>query len=148
MLALRLNTVISSIIHPDQSGFIPDRSTAINLHRLFLNIQSQADNVGDGALFSLDAYKAFDSIEWQYLWPTMQKFGFGPIFRSWLQMLYSSPKVLISEAGHVSTPFPLHRGTRQGCSLSPLLFAIAIEPMVASIRLNPIITGFKYGQIH
>lgn len=97
--------------------------------------------MGDRPLLSLDAHKAFDSIEWQFLWATMHKFGFGPIFISWVQLLYSSPMAVIREAGHVSAPFPLHRVTRQGCPLSPLLFAIAIEPMGPSIR-------FKYGQIH
>lgn len=62
VLALRLNKVISTIIHTDQSGFMPQKSTAINLRRLFLNIQSQSDNMGDRALLSLDAHKAFDGI--------------------------------------------------------------------------------------
>lgn len=47
VLALRLNKVISSIIHSDQFGFMPQKSTAINLCRLFLNIQSPAENAGD-----------------------------------------------------------------------------------------------------
>lgn len=80
VLALRLNKVIFSIIHPDQSGFILQKSTAINLRRLFLNPQAQPDNMGDRALLSLDAHKAFDSIKWQYLWSVMSKFGFGEMF--------------------------------------------------------------------
>lgn len=34
VLALCLNKVISTIIHLDQSGFMPQKSTAIKLHRL------------------------------------------------------------------------------------------------------------------
>lgn len=104
--------------------------------------------MGDRELLSLDTHKAFNSVEWQYLWATMLKFGFGPIFLSWVQLLYSSPKVVIREAGHISCTFPLHRGTRQGCPLSPFLFAIAIEPLAAMIRSNSLITEFKFGQIH
>lgn len=62
VFAIRLNGVISSIIHSDQSGFMLQKSTAINLCRLFLNLQSRSDNGGDRALLSLDACKAFDSI--------------------------------------------------------------------------------------
>lgn len=45
---------------------MPNKSTAVNLRRLFLNLQSRADNMGSTAL-SLDATKAFDSIDWNYL---------------------------------------------------------------------------------
>lgn len=146
-LAIRMNKVISSIIHSDQSGFMPQKSTAINLRRLFLNIQSQADNRGDRALLSLDAHKAFDSVEWDYLWAVMRKFGIGEDFIKWVQLLYSSPIAAIREGGRISSPFKLYRGTRQGCPLSPLLFAMAIEPLAATVRANPLIQGFKYGDI-
>lgn len=42
VLAICLNAAIESIVHDDQAGFMPNKATAINLRRLFLNIQSQA----------------------------------------------------------------------------------------------------------
>lgn len=78
MLANRLNIVIQKLIHLDQSGFIIGRSTIINLGRLFLQIPS--DNVGNRAILSLDAAKAFDCFEWTYLWEVLEKFGLGSGF--------------------------------------------------------------------
>lgn len=56
---------------------------AVNLRRLYLNMQSPADNVGQRAL---DAIKAFNSIEWEYLWGILQRFGFGEAYISWLSI--------------------------------------------------------------
>lgn len=63
VLATRLSTMISSLIHQDQTGFIPGKSTAINLRRLYLNLQIPSDYQGSRVICSLDADKAFDSVE-------------------------------------------------------------------------------------
>lgn len=39
VMANRLSKIISKIMCQDQSGFIPGRSTSINVQRLFLNLQ-------------------------------------------------------------------------------------------------------------
>ncbi len=56
--------------------------------------------------------------------------------------VYKSPTASVVTNGFISKPFNLSQGTRQGCPLSPLLFALYIEPLVASIRKNEIIKGY------
>lgn len=72
--------------------------------------------------------------------------GFGPVFKSWVRLLYNAPTARIRANGLLSDSFALHRGTRQGCPLSPLLFAIAIEPLACLIRSSPDVAGFLTGQ--
>lgn len=91
------------------------------------------------ALISLDAEKAFDRVEWNYLFFTLEKFGFRVNFISWL--LYFSPQASVRTNNIQSDYFRLYRSTRQGCPLSPLLFAIAIELLSIGLRSNPHITG-------
>ena len=42
--------------------------------------------------------------------------------------------------------FSLERDTRQGCPLSPLLFALAIEPHAERMRQDPHVTGISIGK--
>lgn len=71
VLAARLNKIIGKVIHPDQTGFIPDRSTSLNIRRVYLNIQFPVENGGNRAILSLDPIKAFESLEWHYLWKVL-----------------------------------------------------------------------------
>lgn len=141
ILARRVNKIIIDIIHPDQTGFITGRYYGDNIRRL-LNIMSHPTVKKQQAmLLSLDAQKAFDRVSWQYLIQTLKKFKFGPNFIKWIQTLYSNPQAAIRVNGFLSDRFTLERGCRQGCSLSPLLFAISIEPLAQLIRDDNNIKG-------
>lgn len=47
------------------------------------------------AVASLYAEKAFNLVEWNYLWEVLHQFGFGPKFISWVQALYRSPQARV-----------------------------------------------------
>ena len=94
-------------------------------------------------MLSLDAAKAFDSLEWSYLWKALENFGFGPLFISWVRLLYKEPRAKVRINNELSEVFHLERGTRQGCPLSPLLFALAMEPLAIMARTRADIRGFR-----
>lgn len=90
VLATRLAKVIHKIVHKDQSGFIPSRSTALNIRRLFLNLQLPVDNQSNRVILTLDTAKAFDRVEWPYLWEVPSCFGLRDTFIAWVK-LYAAP---------------------------------------------------------
>lgn len=49
-----------------------------------MNIQAGHDELGSRVLVSLDAAKVFNSVEWEYLWECLARFGFGPNFIKWI----------------------------------------------------------------
>lgn len=40
------------------------------------------------SILALDAYKAFDQVEWPYLFESLRRFGFGETFMSWVKIIY------------------------------------------------------------
>ncbi len=139
---------MGQIISPDQTGFIRDRYSFSNIRRLFNIVYSSHSNNPEVVL-SLDVEKAFDRVEWNYLFQILGKFGFGPIFTSWIKLLYAAPKASVRTNNVFSEYFNLQRGTRQGCPLSPLLFAIAIEPLAIALRSSAQVCGIiRAGTVH
>lgn len=147
VLATRLNTVVATLVNSDQGGFIPGRSTRMNIRSLFHNIQYQHDCSPIHAIVSLDTCKAFDSVEWPYLFQVLQLYGFGPRVITWIKFLYTSPVARIRVNSCVTDSFLISRGTRQGGPLSPLLFALAMEPPAVRICSSPLIKGLPIATI-
>ena len=60
--------------------------------------------------------------------------------------MYDKPTANIILNGEKLKAFPLMSGTRQGCSLSPLLFHIVLEVVATSIRAEKEIKGIQIGK--
>uniref|UniRef100_A0A8C6T8R1 Reverse transcriptase domain-containing protein n=1 Tax=Neogobius melanostomus TaxID=47308 RepID=A0A8C6T8R1_9GOBI len=145
ILAVRLDKVISSLIHSDQVGFICKRNSSDNIRRLINIFWTVRESNTPTAAISLDAEKAFDRVEWQYMFRVLNRFGFGQVFMRWIKILYKNPVAAVQTNGIISSFFRLGRGTRQGSSLSPALFNLALEPLAQAIRKNSQFPGIKIG---
>lgn len=140
VLARRLEGILPGIISEDQTGFVKKRHSYFNIRRLFDILYSPSEAIPECVL-SLDAEKAFDRVEWKYLFAVLEKFGFGPNYIRWVKLLYTCPTASILTNSQRSQPFNLHRGTRQGCPLSPLLFDLTIETLAVALRCCRDISG-------
>lgn len=90
----------------------------------------------DSAIISLDAYQVFDQVEWGYMLTVLKRFGFGTKSLSLIKTLYSHPRSYVLTNRDRSPALLLKCGTRQGCCLSPMLFALALEPLAIAIQTN------------
>ena len=99
-----------------------------------------------GFLLLVDFEKAFDSVEWSFLFKTLETFNFGNKFIQWVKILYNNILSCVGNNGYYSDYFELSRGIRQGCPLSALLFILVVELMAIGIRNNDNIHGIAVGK--
>uniref|UniRef100_A0A8C5MLB2 Reverse transcriptase domain-containing protein n=1 Tax=Leptobrachium leishanense TaxID=445787 RepID=A0A8C5MLB2_9ANUR len=145
LLANRLGGFLPSLVHPDQVGFVPSRQAFENTRRAVVLIERALASGTPSLLLSLDAEKAFDRVEWTYMFELLEQWGFPPRFRAALRALYAAPLTRILTPGANPETFPIGNGTRQGCPLSPLLFALSLEPLLANLRASSTIRGLGAG---
>jgi hypothetical protein len=104
---------------------------------------SEKYNVG-GFMAFLDFKKAFDSLEWNFMFEVLKKYNFGESFRKWVAILYNEPVSCIKNNGWISNIFKIERGIKQGCPLSALLFIISIEILAIVIRKDQELSGYNF----
>ncbi|XP_066438159.1 uncharacterized protein [Eleutherodactylus coqui] len=140
-LAQRILRVLPDIIHSDQMGFVQGRQASDSTRKILNLLHTIEKTQTSTIMLTLDAEKAFDRVHWDYVFKTLEKFGFGEKTIRAVRALYSCPTARVLVDGVMSNSLHISNGTRQGCPLSPLLYVMAIEPLAELIRTNPDVRG-------
>ena len=139
----RLSTLIETLVHKDQTCAVKGRSIFDNVH-LLRNVIDYVEQKDLPCIFlNLDQEKAFDRVSYDFLFKCLRTYGFGENFIRWITILYTDIQSSVLVNQFISDPINISRGVRQGCSLSPLLYVLCIEPFVNQIRLDPNIHGIS-----
>ena len=146
VLANRLNTICDTIIGPAQQAFIAKRSIADSASDILTVLRNQTDQSKQHWLLLLDQQKAFDRVNHQFLQIVLEKMNFDHRFIRIISSLFATHRAHIVDKGRISSPFRVERGVRQGDPLSPLLYVLAINPLIHSINLN--IRGIPVKNFH
>ena len=143
VLANRLQKVIDALISKHQSAYIKGRYIGTNA-RTILDIFEYCENRNyEGILLFLDFQKAFDSVEWNFIFETLKRFNFGDNFLQWISILYNEPIFKLKNNGWISKTCNMERGIRQGCPISSMIFLFVVEILSIKIMSDPNIRGFK-----
>ena len=145
--ATRLQKVIGKLVKPDQTGCISGRFIGENIRTMLDIIEYTTSYDVPGLMVLIDFEKAFDSVSWDFLFVTLQKFNFGESFVKWIKLLYSEPTMCVTNNGYASSFFAMGRGIRQGCPISALLFLLVAETMANCIRSDDGVKGISVSHL-
>lgn len=86
ILVNRLRPILQREISPFQNAFTQDRSIHDNLliAQEALNTFQKSKNTIGWCALKFDMGKAYDRIEWDFLWETLHAFGFPPTWVLWI----------------------------------------------------------------
>jgi exonuclease III len=144
-LSIKISKVLDSIIDVSQTAYVPGRSVADNLRSNFFFRNHCVKKSIDAVLISLDAKKAFDSVDHRYIEDTLRAYGFGLGFINIFKVLYKyiSARILIN--GYQSESIKIERGVKQGDALSCAIFIICIDPLLRNLNQSNKIKEISIG---
>ncbi|KAJ9559867.1 hypothetical protein OSB04_005027 [Centaurea solstitialis] len=148
ILAERLKAVLGKLISGEQSAFLKGRSILDGVLIANETIDFLKRSKKKSLIFKVDFEKAYDTVEWSFLFEAMENMGFGSKWIRWVKGCLSSARISVLVNGSPTSEFPMERGLRQGDPIAPFLFLIVAEGlhiMVEEALSKGLFKGVKVG---
>ena len=146
-LAIRTSSILHKILVNTQCGYVPGRQISDNSRYLEEVITLAEQLKTPGYIVTLDAKKAFDSVDHKYMEQCLEAYGFPPIYVEWVKILYNDLTASVMVNGFTTDTFKILRSVKQGDALSCALFVICIDPLLRAIEKDLNIKVIQFAEI-
>ena len=142
----RIQSKVEKVLRDEQHGFRQNRSCCDLIFSLRILLEESNEWQVQLLVVFIDFLKAFDSIHRETMWKILIHYGIPIKIVNIIKALYLDIKCAVQTEGGLTDWFTVQSGVRQGCILSPLLFAIVIDFVLRGcsfsegLQLNPLRT--------
>ena len=141
----RLKEESERILPESQAGFRRGRSAMDHIYTLNWIIEKELKNKG-GKLYAFfaDLRSAFDMLDREKLWKVMEKKEADKELTEKIKEIYEETICTVKVNGEETKNFWTIKGVRQGCPLSPSLFALyisEIDEILARAQMGGVVVG-------
>ena len=130
-----LNRMITHIVpdvYPEsQCGFRAGKGTVDMIFALRQIQEKSRKQNNDLYMVFIDLTKAFDTVNRPALWKVLRKLGIPENMLSVISSFHNGMKASVHAGGESSTSFNVSNGTKQGCVMAPVLFALFFSVMLS-----------------
>jgi hypothetical protein len=125
---------VNRIVSREQTGFMAHHGCDYSIFTVTEALRHRMRNkLGSYACF-IDYKRAYDNCHLAMGWRIMERMGMPMHFIGLLRQWNEGMRISVSVNGSLSEPFNQTRGYAQGGVLSPILFALTIEPLIRCIK--------------
>ena len=90
VIATRITKILPEIIHSNQTGYVSGRYIGEAAKSIIDVMEYTKTLFIPGMLLFIDFEKAFDSLDWNFMFKCLEIFGFGHNLVRWLETFYSN----------------------------------------------------------
>ena len=129
IFAWRLKPILAKVLH--QTQYAQPGKQIFELNCLIRDLFDEMEEGNQDCFFiQCDFYKAFDSVDQNFLFECLEKMNFPESFIDFLKCLYKNAVSKIMINGHLSKVIKVDRGSRQGDPISLYIFIIVLNPLL------------------